>query len=94
MANNAKQDENGRPTAIGVSSDDGQTIIPLQADPTVHGLDIDDDTTGSDNGNNNGAAMIDENGVAVWTALSSDDDGTIIELYVDPNTGKLLIDSN
>lgn len=91
---NAKKDENGRPTLICASNGDGITIVPIKANPANHGLKIDDNTTGSNNGNNNGNAMIDENGVAVLTALSSAADGKIIEVYGDPATGKILINSN
>lgn len=91
---NAKFDENGRPTIICASDADGVSIVVLQADPTSHRLQGDDDTVGSDNGNNSGNAMLDENSVHVWTALSSANDGTIVEVYADPNTGKVLIDSN
>lgn len=94
MATNAKKDDNGRAIAIAVSSANGETITPVYADPTDHSLAVDDDTGGTDNGNHGGIAMVDENGTAVLTALSSDDDGTIIELYVDPLTKKLLINSN
>ncbi len=91
---NAKHDENDRPTLIAASNADGVAIVAVTANPANHGLSVDDGTSGSDNGNNSGNAMIDENSVAVLTALSSDDDGTIIEVYADPATGKLLIDSN
>jgi hypothetical protein len=89
---NAGRDENNRPTIIYASKNDGQVIVPAKANPVTHGLLVDDGTTGSD-GNNNGNAMLDENGVAVWTALASDGSGQIIELYGDPTTGALLVDS-
>lgn len=94
MATNAKHDENDRPTMIGVSNSNGTTIIPLQAEPIAHGLEISDDTTGADNGNNSGIAMIDENGISVLTALSNVNDGTLVELYIDSVTKKLLIKSS
>lgn len=90
---NAKKDENGRPTIICASSSDGVTIIPIQANPVGHGIVYDDNTTGSDNGNNNGKAVLDENGVSVMIAESSDGSGNLIEVYGDANTGKILIDS-
>lgn len=89
---NAKHDENGRPVITGISNSDGVTVTVITADKDTHGLSIDDNTTGNDVGNNNGVAMIDENGVATLTALASD--GTIVNLYVDPATNKLLINSN
>ncbi len=91
---NAGHDQNSRPTIICASSLDGITIVPILADPSTHGLKNDDNTTGSDNGNNGGAAMIDENQVSVWIAESSANDGAIIEVYGDLSTGKVLINSN
>ncbi len=91
---NAKKDQNGRNTIIAASNADGQTIVQVKADPTNHGLAVDDASTGTDNGNNLGNAMLDENSVAVWTAVSEADGTTIIEIYADPLTGKILIDSN
>lgn len=91
---NAKHDENTRPTMIAASQTDGQTIIALQADPTTHYLEVSDGTTGTDNGNNGDNAMIDENGVSVLTALSSAGDGSIVEVYADPLTKRLLINLN
>ena len=91
---NAKHDQNSRPTIICASKNDGTTIVPITANPTTYGLSIDDNTTGSDNGNNSGNAMLDENSVPVWTALASDGSGQVVEIYGDPATGKVLIDSN
>lgn len=90
---NAYRDENDRPTIICASSADGTTIVQVTANPTNHGLSVDDNTTGSDNGNNNGVAILDENGVPVWTALSSAGDGSIVEVYADAATGKVLVDT-
>lgn len=91
---NAGLDQNSRPTLIAASKDDGQTVVQVKADPTLHVIKIDDNTTGSDNGNNGGNAQLDENGFPVATALASDGSGDIIELYADPLTGALLINSN
>jgi len=90
---NAKHDSNGRPTIICASSLDGVTIVPICAEPTGHGLCVNDASTGSDNGNNGDNAMLDENSVPVFTALSSADDGSIVEIYGDVSNNKLLIDS-
>lgn len=90
---NAKKDQNGRNTITALSNAD-LSVVQIQANPSNNGLKVDDNTTGSDIGNNNGVAQIDENNVSTLTALSSDEDGTIINLYADPLTGKLLIDSN
>ena len=90
---NAGHDSNFRPTLICASKLDGTTIVPILADPTTHGVLNDDGVTGSDNGNNGGNAMMDENMVAVATALSSVGDGAVIEVYGDAANGKLLIKS-
>lgn len=91
---NAKLDENSRPTIICASSADGVTIVPIKISPTTHAVSVDNNTTGSNNGNNGGNAMLDENSVPVWTALSSAGDGSIVEVYGDLATGKILINSN
>ena len=90
---NIPRDANQRPVLAGILNTDGVTITPVQADPTTHIILTSDDTTGSNNGNNSGIAMLDENSVAVGTAVSSVDGTTIVELYVD-SSGELLINSN
>lgn len=91
---NAYRDSNSRPTMTAILNSDGLSITAVKANPaTNNSLKVDDNTTGTDQGNHGGVAQVDENGVSVLTVLSSDDDGTIIELYVDSD-GKLLIDSN
>lgn len=89
----ANHDQNGKATITCASKNDGTTIVQITANSVNHGISIDDGATGSDNGNNGGNAMVDENGVPVWTALSSVDGKTIVEVYGDPATGKLLIKS-
>lgn len=89
---NAKKDENDRPTMIAVDKTTPTIIQLIAINPTNHGLKIDDNTTGSDNGNNNGVALLDENSVPVLTALSSAGDGKLVEVYAD-SSGNLLIDS-
>lgn len=91
---NAGHDENARPTIVLASSTNGVDIVQLFANPTNHGITIDDNTTGTDNGNNQGSATIDENEVSVWLAESSSGDGTLIEVYGNPTTNALLINSN
>lgn len=87
---NAKHDENNRPTITAVLESDGVTVVPIYADKTSHALAIDDGVAGTDNGNNLGNAMIDENGVAIMTVLASDGSGEIIELYAN-SSNQLLI---
>lgn len=90
---NAAKDQNSKNSIILASKDDGVTIVTAIANPSNHGICVNEGITGSDNGNNGGIAMLDENDVPVWTALSSDDDGTVVEVYGDPLTKYLLIKS-
>jgi len=91
---NAKRDQNNVPTLICASSTDGETIVAICSDPVVRGLCVEDASTGSDNGNNSGNASRDENNVTVLMAVSSVDGVTPIEVYANPLTNKILIDSN
>lgn len=88
---NSQHDDNGRPTIICVSSVDGETVVPVYSSNNI--LGVEDGTTGSDNGNNDDVATTDDNGVDVWCALSSNDDGNIVEVYSNPTTHKVLINS-
>lgn len=88
---NSKIDQNGRPSLIALASDDGSTIIPINANNNV--LMVDDGNTGNDNGGGENA-NIDENSISTMTAASSDNDGSIVNLYIDPISKKLLIQSN
>jgi len=89
---NAKPDGNGKTTIIGILNTDGATVTRVQTNPSNHALEVSNGTTGSDNGNNAGLAQVDGNGKPVWTALSSVDGKTIIEVYVN-SSGQLLIQS-
>jgi hypothetical protein len=101
---NAYRDENSIATLIAASSADGETIVRVTADPTNHALTVDDNTTGTDNGNNQGSAMRDENDIPVLIAVSSAtatvngvdyiEGVTPVEVYADAASGALLIDSN
>ncbi len=84
---NALKDNNGRPAIIAVSNADGKTIQRIYANDV---LLVDDNTTGSDLGNNQGNALIDESGVSVLLAEST---LGLVELYTTIN-GELLINSN
>jgi hypothetical protein len=90
---NSQHDENGRPTIICASKIDGKTIIPALADPTSHVLKVEMGGTGADNGNNLGNAELDENNISVWTALSSDGSGEIIEVYANNLTNRILMEN-
>jgi len=91
---NSKKDENGRQSIIGVSQTVPTTIVKAVADPTTHLLLVEDGSTGSNNGNNNGVALLDENSAPVLMACSSAGDGTLVEVYMNPVTGAILVDSN
>jgi hypothetical protein len=103
-ATTAYKDGNGVNTIIAASNADGKTPVRIYANPSTHSLMIDDNTTGSNAGNNNGNAARDTNFVPVWIAVSSVTatvDGvnyvegvTPVEVYGDPATGSILINSN
>ena len=91
---NAKRDENNVPTLIAVLDSDGSTIVPVKVD--VSGatplLEVDDNTTGSDNGPGP-RALRDENFATTLIGVSSVDGVTPVAVYADAD-GNLLIDSN
>lgn len=89
---NAKKDENGVSTLLGVLDSDGQTLVRVKVNESSNNaLKVDDGTTGSDNGPD--IAPRDENFVPALIALSSVDGVTPVVVYADSN-GHLLIDSN
>lgn len=87
---NASRDENSIPTLLGTLDSDGSTLVKVQVSPISHGLVVDDNTTGSDNGPTN--APRDENSVPALMAVSSADGVTPVVVYAD-SSGALLIDS-
>ena len=90
---NAFLDENSRATLIGTLNTDGETPTQVQADPSTNALLVDNHATGSDNGNNDGNALTDENGRPTLMALASDGSGEIVNVYV-TSTGRLMVDSS
>jgi hypothetical protein len=68
---NAYRDENSVPTLICASKNDGVTIVRIEADPLTNRILVSDSSAGSDNGNNKGNAMKDENSVPVLIGVSS-----------------------
>lgn len=86
---NAAHDQNHVPTLICASSADGTTPVVVKASGNY--IMTDDNTTGTDHGTTN--AVRDENHIPVLLAVSSADGVTPVEVYADPATGKLLIDS-
>ncbi len=99
---NAYKDENGISTLIATLNTDGSGIVRVLANPTNHGLEVSDGTTGSDNGNNKGNANRDNNNVPVLIAVSSATTTvngvnyvqgiTPVEVYSD-SSGNLLVNS-
>lgn len=88
---NAGRDQNSTPSLIAALNTDGVTIIQVQADPSTHHLQTDDNTTGSDHGTVN--ALVDESGIRSLMAVSSVDGHTPVTVYV-TSSGQLLTDSN
>lgn len=88
---NASIDENSKATITAVLNTNGTDIVRVGVNPTTHVLNVDDNTTGSDNGGNEAAT--DANGRVTMFAESSNADGVLVALYAD-SSGKLLIDSN
>lgn len=86
---NATRDENNKPAILAVLNTDGTTVTPVEINPTTHGLSVDNNTTGTDQGP--ARALRDENFVPTLLAVSDVDGVTPVALYVDSN-GKLLID--
>lgn len=89
---NAYIDENNKATLTGALNTDGSTPTPVSANPTSHSLKVDDASTGSDNGNNGGNALTDENNRFTMTAVASDGSGEIVNVYV-TSGNELMIDS-
>lgn len=88
---NAALDENSVASITGVLDSDGQTIVRIKVNPSNHGLMVDDNTTGADNGPTND--LRDENERVALMAVSSDDGITPVVVYANSD-GELLINSN
>jgi len=86
---NATRDENNKPAILAVLNTDGASVAPVEINPATHGLSVDNNTTGTDQGP--ARALRDENFVPTMLAVSDIDGVTPVALYVDSN-GKLLID--
>lgn len=89
---NAPRDKNSVPVKLGASNADGKTPLPLQVDPTQHGILIDDNTTGTDKSSAN--ARRDDNSVPIMMGVSSADGVTPVMAYIDSTSNKLLVNSN
>lgn len=86
-----KRDDNYVPVAMGVLNTDGVTPTMIEANPSTHVLDYDDNTSGSDNSGDN--AYRDGNYVPTLIAVSEADGVTPVPLYIDSD-GNLLVDSS
>lgn len=82
-------DGNHKATLLCVQ-DDGATLINIKASPTSHGLQVADNTTGSDNGPTN--SRHDANHTPILMAVSSTDGKTPVAVYADAD-GNLLVNS-
>lgn len=82
-------DENRISVVLGVDKTDGSTVIPIRANPTVHGLCILKDLAGSDNGGNPDPRN--ENRKVAFFAVSAVDGVTPVAVYCDSVTGSLLV---
>jgi hypothetical protein len=88
---NARRDDNRIPVLLGTLDSDGQTIVPVEANPANHRLAVMNGDTGSDLGTPN--AKRDENRVPALMAVSSADGVTPVAVYADSD-GHLLIDNS
>lgn len=86
----AKKDDNRVPTLIATLNTDGETMVNVTVNPSTHGLDVDDDTSGSDMSSGN--ADRDGNRRTGLIGVSSADGVTPVEVYAD-SSGNLLINS-
>lgn len=90
MANAAK-DQNGVNTLTCALSTNGTTIVRVKVDPVNHGIEFEDNTTGTNHGPSN--ALRDQNMVPTLLAVSSVDGITPVVVYAN-SSGQLLIDSS
>lgn len=82
------RDENGVTAIVGVLNSDGVTPTLVEADPTNHGIEVSDGTTGTVTAS--AQARRDQNVVTTMLAASSSDGVTPVQLAVD-SSGNLLI---
>lgn len=88
---NASRDENFVPTLLATDQSDVLKTVRIQANPSTHGLKINDATDGYDNGGT--IAPRDQNRVSAILAVSSADGVTPVTVYIDSTTHELLITS-
>lgn len=83
------KDDNGYPTAFGLSSTDGVTPVRIKFNPSNGGMKVDTTTVISFTPAMRTAT--DQNDQPVSKAVS-DVDGVVLPIYVEPATGAVLID--
>ncbi len=88
---NAHLDDNHVPSLTAALNTTGTSIVAVKANPSTHGLTVDDNNTGTDHGP--AQALFDDNHIPVLMAVSSVDGKTPVVVYAD-STGKLLVDSS
>ena len=88
---NAAVDSNSYQTMTARLNTDGVTVQRIDADPTAHFLQTNDNTTGSNNGGT--WAATDDNERPTMFAVSSSDGISPVALYAD-STGHLYVDSS
>lgn len=88
----ARKDNNSVETMLGTLQSDGVTPSLIKGNPSNHCLEIDDNTTGTDQSTVK-VAKRDQNSVPVLLAVSEVDGTTPVQVYVDAS-GNLLVDSN
>ena len=86
----AKKDNNGTSTVLGVLDSDGVTPICIKVNPVNNAIKVIDDTTGTASTRKD--SIKDNNGVPVLMGVSSADMKTLIPIATDIN-GNLLIKS-
>lgn len=86
----ALKDSNSASSLLGVLNTTGTSTVKVKANPTNHGLKVDDNTTGTDHGPAN--ALHDDNFVTSLMAVSSADGVTPVAVYTN-SSGQLLIKS-
>ena len=87
----ARKDDNSVNTMLATQQADGITPELVEANPSTHGIVINDNTTGTDQSPED-IAKRDQNSVPVLLVASESDGSTPVQLYIDAS-GQLLVDS-
>jgi hypothetical protein len=86
----APRDNNRVPTMIAALNTDGVTPVFVNIDPSIHSINVNDGTTGTDYGTL--PDKRDDNRIPFMMGVSSADGETLVPIYADSN-GSLLINS-